>query len=155
MTIKQYYTNQLLQQSDNASGLVRVASEADLRALPDGVVPSLLLDLVLNRTLDYEQVLVTAMQKVVQGGELLVMLGSIAPEELAGGKSFWGFTLASTNYIFKKHFATDKFKVFGYGNVLVGRVLLTGGGAEDLKTEELMYGDPYYPVYVGVRVIKQ
>lgn len=155
MTIKQYYSNQLLTQSANASELITVASEADLRALPDGVARCLLLDLVLNRTLDYEQTLLIAMQKLTPGGELLVMLGSIAPEMLDNTKSFWGFTLASANYIFGKHFASEDFKVFGYGNVLVGRILLTGGSAKDLKAEELAYVNPYYPVYVGVTVIKK
>jgi hypothetical protein len=123
MTIKEHYADILCNSRASEEKIITVTSAAELSALTDASSPRLYLDLVLNRTLDYEAVIELAKQKLTSGGELLVLLASIAPEQ-DEVESFWGFTLASAKYIFGKHFAEKDFEVFGYGNVLVGRILL-------------------------------
>ena len=149
MNIIEYYKKQFLSNYPDAVVAPVIISLEQLYSLPEGPAKCLVIDGLLNHTLDYEQVIRLAKEKLTASGRLLVFLQSIAPS-LDSQPSYWGFTLASGKYIFTKYFEPENVEVSGFGNVLVGRVLLTGGTKEDLSEAELEFVDPFYPVCVGV-----
>lgn len=154
MRIRDYYKKKFVEESLGETQFLEINSLEKLKKLSDQSIPVLSIDGLLNQSLEYEETLKLAKQKLTAGGTLLVFAGSIAPA-LDGQGSLWGFTLASANFIFQKYFDSESFKVTGFGNVLVGRVLLTGGQVSDLSQEELDLFDPYYPVFLGVKAIKK
>jgi SAM-dependent methyltransferase len=67
----------------------------------------------------------------------------------------WRFTPASCRRLFGDAFGPERVTVTAYGNVLACKAFLDGVAAEELPRRKLDVHDPYFPLVVTVRAVKQ
>ncbi len=106
-----------------------------------------------NSVFDYENLLIELVRILKKDGKIFATLNS-NPFDQKKSVGFWGFTEASTRYLFSKYFKRKDLVFSGYGNVLMGRYHLDGLDVSDLNQDQLSYYDPYYPIIIGVVAIK-
>lgn len=92
------------------------------------------------------------------GGVLLATfpgISQISRYDMDRWGDYWRFTDASARRLFGDVFGEENVEVVTYGNVLAACALLQGLAADELKPDELDWGDPDYQVIIGVRAIKR
>ena len=68
---------------------------------------------------------------------------------------YWRFTPASSRKLFGDVFGSNRVTVQAHGNVLTGIAFLAGMAREELSGRDLEVDDPYFPLIVTVRAVKQ
>jgi len=106
-----------------------------------------------NSVFEYENLLIELVRILKKDGKIFATLSS-NPFDQKKSVGFWGFTEASTRYLFSKYFKKNDLVFSGYGNVLMGRYHLDGLDVSGLNQDQLSYYDPYYPIIIGVVAIK-
>ncbi|QQR77295.1 MAG: methyltransferase domain-containing protein [Candidatus Moraniibacteriota bacterium] len=154
--VDSYYSRIFLEKNigEFSESALRIEARSTMKAYTDASVDCVVLEMLLNRVYEYEQLLEEAKRILTRGGMLLCTLSSIAPK-LHQEEHLWGFTVASAQYIFEKHFGSTNVQIASFGNVFSGRMLLEGFPAVQLRQEELEYVDPFFPVVIGVSVKKE
>ena len=91
------------------------------------------------------------------GGVLLVTVPALSRISRGVGTDgdYWRFTTASCKRLFSQVFGDDHVTVASYGNVLTSVAFLMGMAQEELRPHELTTNDPYFPLIVTVRAVKQ
>lgn len=133
---------------------------ADLAAAHN--VPSDLFDcFVLTQTLqliyDTHGAIAHAHRILRPGGVLLVTVPTVSRIVPGYGlqTDYWRFTVASCTQLFGDVFGAGQVTVSSYGNVLASVAFLMGMAHEELAHHELEAYDPYYPLIIGIRAMKQ
>jgi SAM-dependent methyltransferase len=67
----------------------------------------------------------------------------------------WRFTPASCRRLFGEAFGAEQVTVTSYGNLLACKAFLDGVAVEELPRRKLDVHDPYFPLVVTVRAVKQ
>jgi hypothetical protein len=90
------------------------------------------------------------------GGVLLVTVPCISRIVPRYGLAtdYWRFTGASCARLFGEVFGPEQVTVQPLGSVLTAIAFLTGLAHEELSRRELDTHDPYYPVIIAVRAVK-
>jgi len=68
---------------------------------------------------------------------------------------YWRFTPASCSALFAEAFGAEQVTVRSHGNVLSAVGFLAGVAYEELDRSRLDVHDPYFPVVISVRAVKQ
>ncbi len=91
------------------------------------------------------------------GGVLLVTVPVISRLATRYGleSDYWRFTPASSRKLFGDVFGSNRVTVQAHGNVLTGIAFLAGMAREELSGRDLEVDDPYFPLIVTVRAVKQ
>ncbi len=129
---------------------------ADLQNMPqigDNTYDCVILTQTLLMIPDYEAAIRECKRILKPGGVLLVTVSSLSPVWNIAS-NMWRFTKASAEYIFNKYFSPDNLTVETFGNALAGQAFWVGMAIQDLAPEELEDNDPYFPVTVAVRAVK-
>ena len=67
---------------------------------------------------------------------------------------YWRFTAASCHRLFGDVFGAQQVSVRTWGNVLAGVAFLRGTACEEIPRRKLDVNDPYFPILVTVRAVK-
>lgn len=132
---------------------------ADLAAA-DAIPPNLFDCFVLTQTLqliyDTRACLKHAYRILSPGGVLLVTVPSMSRIVPRYGlqADYWRFTPASCSALFGETFGQSQVTVNAYGNVLAAVAFLTGMAAEEFSHRELETHDPYFPILLTIRAVK-
>ena len=91
------------------------------------------------------------------GGRLLATVPAVSRVGVNVGVQgdYWRFTAASCRVLFGEVFGTTRVEVHSYGNVLAAIAFLSGMAADELPRRKLDVNDPYFPVVVAVRAVKE
>ena len=68
---------------------------------------------------------------------------------------YWRFTAASCRRLFGDVFGAQQISVRTWGNVLAGVAFLRGTAFEEIPRRKLDVNDPYFPILVTVRAVKE
>ncbi len=117
---------------------------------------------ILTQTMQYIYDIRAAISNVYRilkpGGVLLCTLPSVSRIDREyvrpDGGDYWRFTEASVRALFAEVFPLECFNVTGFGNVMACTAFLYGLSPDDLKTAELDYTDPLFPLLFCVRAVK-
>jgi glycosyltransferase involved in cell wall biosynthesis len=129
---------------------------ADLAHAPH--IPSETFDcIILTQTLHYifdvQAAIATVWRILKPGGVALVTLPGISQvcrDQQDRDSDCWRFTAASATRLFGRCFTELQVRVQTYGNVLTAMSFLSGLAVSDLKTGELDFHDPDYPLTIAV-----
>jgi len=91
------------------------------------------------------------------GGVLLATfpgISQISRHDMDRWGDYWRFTTLSARRLLEKVFPAANVRVEAYGNVLAAIAFLHGLATQELRQEELDYGDPDYEVLIAVRAVK-
>ncbi len=102
---------------------------------------------------DYEAAIRESLRVLKHGGALLVTMPCLSPVWNIK-YHHWRFTQASGEYVFGKYIKKENLTVKTYGNALAGQAFWVGMAIEDLTKDEIEYNDPYFPVIVTIKAIK-
>jgi len=134
-----------------------VANLAAADAIPSNLFDSFVLTQTLQFIYDTRACIRHAHRILCSGGILLVTVPCISRIAPRYGlqTDYWRFTLASCSALFGEVFGHGQVTVNAYGNVLTTVAFLTGMAWEELSHHELEAHDPYYPIIITVRAVKQ
>jgi len=91
------------------------------------------------------------------GGVLLATfpgISQVSGNDMDHWGDYWRFTTRSAQRILENVFPAANVKVESHGNVLAAIAFLHGLATQELRQEELDYGDPDYEVLIAVRAVK-
>ncbi len=138
----------------------RATIVADLAA-GDGIPSSSFDCVILTQTLQYVYDLgaaVRTLHRILRpGGCLLATLPGICQLSRYAAEQwgeYWRFTEQSAFRLLADAFGEEAVTVRAYGNVLASIALLHGFVVDELRTEELDYHDPEYPMLIGARAVR-
>lgn len=151
-----YYAMSFFRDADPYRGQVLLVTSLDeVRNKSSTSVDTVILDRLLNRTLDYEYLMAEAYRILKPGGQLLATVVALAPScDEQGEEQYWGFTQDAARFLTEKYFAREAITLTVYGNVLAGRFLLKRRPAAELSHKELSFTDERWPVVTGIKAIK-
>jgi SAM-dependent methyltransferase len=133
---------------------------ADL-AVGDGIPADTFHCFVLTQTLQYVYDIHAAVTQchrlLAPGGVLLVTVPAVSRIVHDDGIDwdYWRFTSASCRRLFGDVFGPDHVDVRTWGNVLAGVAFLRGTAFEEIPRHKLDVHDPYFPLLVTVRAVKE
>jgi SAM-dependent methyltransferase len=134
-----------------------VADLASPDMMPVNAFDCFLLTQTLQFIFDTRAVIALAHRALRPGGVLLVtapVVSRLAPR-YGLATDYWRFTPASCKRLFGEVFGEERVTVRAYGNVLAGVAFLEGAASEELPRHKLDAHDPYFPILVSVRAVKQ
>jgi SAM-dependent methyltransferase len=133
-----------------------IADLAAADAIPSNQFDSFVLTQTLQFIYDTRACLRHAHRILRPGGVLLVTVPSISRIAPRYGlqNDCWRFTPASCSALFAEEFGQGQVTVEAYGNVLTAVAFLTGMASEELSPRELETHDPYFPILVTIRAVK-
>lgn len=126
-------------------------------AIPSGTFDCIILPQTLHCIYDVRAALRHVYRILKPGGVLLATLPGISQISrcnVDGWGDYWRFTTLSARRLFEAVFPATGIEVTAYGNVLAAIAVLHGLAAEELRPEELDYGDLDYEVLITVRAVK-
>ena len=90
-------------------------------------------------------------------GVLLISVPWVSPIDRGewGGSWYWSFTVNALARLLKESFGPDRATVTSYGNVLSATAFLYGLAQHELSLGELSVNDPFCPVIVAGRAVRQ
>jgi SAM-dependent methyltransferase len=144
----------LMEDTSAMRGRIRQTKLEELAHFPNHSCANIIANHVLNETADPRSVLAEMGRVLVPGGTILATLTTIAPP-VRDEYSQIGFSPAATEYLFEKEFSGAAISITGYGNVLAGRMLLSGKGTGALTRNALNFVDPYFPLVSCVKVLSK
>jgi glycosyltransferase involved in cell wall biosynthesis len=124
--------------------------------IPSNTFDCLVLTQTLHLIYDIRSVLQTIHRILKPRGVLLATvpgISQISIDEWAESW-YWSFTVLSIQHLFEEVFAKDQIEVRPHGNVLAATAFLNGLATEELRQEELDYGDPHYQLLITIRAVK-
>lgn len=124
--------------------------------IPHNTYDCMIVTQTLHLIYEIQQAVANIYQALKPGGVLLATLPSISQisrYDMDRWGDCWRFTDLSARKLFAG-FDQEQLKIVTYGNVLAAMAFLQGLAVQDLKTEELLYYDPDYPVTIAVRAVK-
>ena len=134
-----------------------VADLARGEQIPSDTFDCILCTQVLPLIYDVRAAVRTLYRILKPGGVVLVTVPGIQKidrVDMAAEGDFWRFTTLSLRRLFEEIFPTDHIEVKAYGNVLAAITFLHGFAVEDLRCEDLEYGDPDFEVTITLRAVK-
>ena len=145
---------------DYAPGNARASVVADLRSapsIPDGRYDCVILTQTAHVIDDLRAVLAECRRILKPGGALLATFPVASRVCLEYGRDgdFWRLTEAGVRLLAGEAFGSLRVETTAYGNVLTNAAFLYGVSVQELRPEEFDAGDPYYPLLVGLRAVKQ
>jgi SAM-dependent methyltransferase len=132
--------------------------EADISSAPD--IPSNSFDCIIcTQTLqfiyDVKEAINTLHRILKPGGFLLATVPAISQIDARWSEqSYWKFSSASAELLFKEFFPDDKVEIHGYGNILTAVGFLQGLALAELIEEELNYQDQSYEMLITIKAVK-
>jgi SAM-dependent methyltransferase len=137
----------------------RATVVADLAAahhVPSGIFDCAIVTQTLHLIRDTPAALSHLHRVLAPGGVLLATLPSVSRISRGVGVDgdYWRFTVASARGMFADAFGRDAVTVGARGNVLSAIAFLTGLAAEELRPRDLAVDDPYFPILITVRAVK-
>jgi len=141
--------------ADNSRATI-VADLTSAGALPAASFDCVILIQTLHVIYDLRAALRNAVGALKPGGVLLASLPCLSRIDYESGidGDFWRMTPAAASRLFEDVCAPAAVEVHGYGNVLAGCGFLMGLAVGDLTNVELDHRDPYHPLVLCVRVVK-
>jgi hypothetical protein len=115
---------------------------------------------VLTQTLqliyDVRGAIVQSHRLLRPGGVLLVTVPVVSRIVPRYGleTDYWRFTPASCRRLFGEVFGDANVTIESFGNVAAGVAFLRGAAMEELPRRALDLHDPYFPILVGVRAVR-
>ena len=145
---------------DLDAGNPRATVVADLAAadhVPSDGFDCFILTQTLQFVYDVPSALRHAHRILRPGGVLLVTVPAVSRIAPRYGleTDFWRFTPASCRRLFGEAFGPGRSEVAAYGNAMASRAFLEGVAAEELPRRRLDVQDPYFPLLVAVRAVKE
>jgi GT2 family glycosyltransferase/SAM-dependent methyltransferase len=125
-------------------------------ALPEGAFDCIVLTQTLHLLFELEAAVANLHQALAPGGVLLVTAPCVSRIDYESGVTgdFWRFTAASAQQLFARCFGAAGVSVEPLGNVLACTAFLHGLASQDLDAAELDHHDPYFPLLLAVRAVK-
>jgi SAM-dependent methyltransferase len=98
----------------------------------------------------------TAYRILKPGGVLLVTIPGITSlNDSDWSKCWcWNFTTLSAKRLLEEVFPPENIEIESFGNVLSATAFLQGLSTQEIRTDELDYRDPSYPVAIAIRAVK-
>ena len=125
-------------------------------SLPEATYDCFILTQTLHIIYEIRNVVENAYRTLRPGGVLLTTLPCVSRIDYESGleQDQWRFTPASARRLFEEIFGGGQVSIESYGNVLVCSSFLMGLAAAELTAEELNHHDPYFPLLICVRAVK-
>jgi len=126
-------------------------------SLPAGAFDCIVLTQTLQLLFELETAVANLHRALAPGGVVLVTAPCVSRIDYESGVrgDFWRFTAASAQRLFARRFGAEGVTVEALGNVLACTAFLHGLAREDLDAAELDHHDPYFPLLLAVRAVKQ
>jgi peptidoglycan/xylan/chitin deacetylase (PgdA/CDA1 family) len=125
-------------------------------SLPEAKYDCFILTQTLHIIYEIHNVIENAYRTLRPGGVLLTTLPCVSRIDYESGleQDQWRFTPASARRLFEDIFGVAQVSIESHGNVLACSSFLMGLAAGDLTAEELNHHDPYFPLLISVRAVK-
>ena len=133
-----------------------VADLADADHVPSDLFDCIILTQTLHLIFDIRAAVATLHRILAPGGVLLATVPGISQVDRGEWSAtwYWSFTSAAAQRTFEETFKAENVTVEQHGSVLSAVALLEGLASHELTEGELAVDDPAYPVFVGVRAVK-
>ncbi len=134
-----------------------VADLADAGHVPTDSFDCIVLTQTLHLVFDFAAAVATLRRILAPGGVVLVTVPGISQVDRGewGNTWYWSFTSHAVQRLFEGEFGSENITVEQHGNVLSAVAFLEGLASHELTESELAANDPAYPVFVGVRAVKE
>lgn len=141
--------------ADNPNATI-VADLRDPMALPAAAYDCVILTQTLQYIDDVRAAIATCRHALKPGGVLLATIPAVSRIDPTAGLDgdYWRFTAAAARALFGDAFGPDRVRVASHGNVLACTAFLYGLAADDLTPAELDADDPYFPLIITVRAVR-
>jgi SAM-dependent methyltransferase len=148
--------SEVLHVDPDAPEVTIVADLAKADHVPSNLFDCIILTQTLHLIFDVQAAVATLHRILAPGGVLLATVPGISQVDRGEWSAtwYWSFTSAAARRTFESKFAADKITVEQHGSVLSAVALLEGLASHELTEAELEVDDPAYPVFVGVRAVK-
>jgi SAM-dependent methyltransferase len=144
-----------LDASNPAATIVADLSVGD--GIPAGAFDCFVLTQTLQLIYDVRAAIVQCHRLLAPGGVLLVTVPVLSRIVHGDGLEwdYWRFTGASCRRLFGDVFGAQQVTVRTWGNVLAGVAFLRGTAYQEIPRRKLDVHDPYFPMLVTVRAVKE
>jgi SAM-dependent methyltransferase len=142
--------------ADNPHATI-VADLSDGREIPSDTFDCVICTQVLLLVYDLRAAIRTLHRILKPGGVVLLTspgIQKISRGDMEMGGEYWRFTTLSLRRLFEEVFPHSCVEVKASGNVLAATAFLHGLAVEDLRSKDLEYADPDFPVSLAVRAVK-
>jgi SAM-dependent methyltransferase len=125
-------------------------------SLPAGAFDCIVLTQTLHLLFELEPAVANLHRALAPGGVLLVTAPCVSRIDYESGVEgdCWRFTAASAQRLFAQRFGAAGVAVEPLGNVLACTAFLHGLASQDLDASELDHHDPYFPLLLAIRAVK-
>jgi GT2 family glycosyltransferase/SAM-dependent methyltransferase len=125
-------------------------------SLPEAAFDCIVLTQTLQFLFDVETAVANLHRALAPGGVLLATAPCVSRIDYEAGveADFWRLTAASARRLFARRFGAGRVQVEALGNVLACTAFLHGLASDELDPAELERHDPYFPLLVAVRAVK-
>lgn len=125
-------------------------------SLPEGAFDCIVLTQTLHLLFELETAVANLHRALAPGGVVLVTAPCVSRIDYESGVEgdCWRFTAASAQRLFAQRFGAEGVAVEPLGNVLACTAFLHGLASQDLEAAELDHHDPYFPLLLAIRAVK-
>jgi len=126
------------------------------QSLPESAYDCVVITQTLQFLFDVETAVANLHRALAPGGVVLATVPCVSRIDYEAGVEgdFWRFTAASARRLFEARFGAGAVEVQALGNVLASTAFLHGLASDELAEEELAREDPYFPLLIAVRAVK-
>lgn len=134
-----------------------VADLADSAHIPADEFDCIILTQTLHLIFDVRGAVATIHRVLAPGGVVLATVPGISQVDRGEWSDtwYWSFTAPAARRMFQTHFAANDVAIEQHGSVLSAVALLEGLASHELTEDELSVDDHAYPVFVGIRAVKE
>jgi SAM-dependent methyltransferase len=122
--------------------------------IPTGTFDCFILTQTLQYIYDLKAAISHSHRILRPGGTLLCTVPVVSGIDRHEVEEHWRLTATSCTRLFGEAFEGGEIDVRARGNLLTSIAFLMAMAAEELKTRELEYDDPYFPLVVTIRATK-